>query len=61
MTDNEEILKIFGITDITNISRAEIILQAGEVPTMVLTRFIIVDEGLYDTEERYEIKRKDNE
>ena len=58
MTDNEKILKMFGVTDITNISRAEIILQAGEVPRMVLTRFIIVDEGLYDTEEEYEIVKK---
>ena len=60
ITDNIAILKAFGVTDYENISRAEIVLQAGEIPTMVITRFII-DGGLYDLEEQFEIKRKDND
>ena len=59
--DNDTILQALGVTDIGNISRAVIVLQAESPPTITLTRFIVEKGSIYDLEEQFEIKRKDND
>ena len=61
MTNSTEILQAFGVTDLENITDAVIRLKAGEIPTIELRRFIIDADGIHDLEEKFEIKRIDND